>query len=71
MERTGAMTFAEFSNGLRILHSIDGHELPGMSEVQIRAFISNPVQFLIRADDPTAAIIWQAVEKRQKPAVKP
>lgn len=60
------MTFAEFSNGLRILRSIDSHELPGMTQIQIRAFMSNPVEFLIRADDPTAQIIWNAIEARMK-----
>ncbi len=58
------MTFAEFSNGLRVLCSIDDHELPGMTQIQIRDFMFNPTKFLICADDPTAQIIWQAVEAR-------
>lgn len=58
------MTQREFGNAIRILWSIDAHELPDLAPHQIRAFLINPVQFFVRADDPTAAGIWKAIEAR-------
>lgn len=58
------MEINAFLNRVKILRSIDGHELPGMSPDQITKFIASPIDFLIRCDDPTATIIWKAVEAR-------
>lgn len=51
-----------FFNAIRILHSLDAHELPG---VPFDAFNDNPAEFLMRADDPTTDAIWSAIQKRQ------
>jgi hypothetical protein len=57
-----------FRNRLRILNSIDSFELPGMPDEKVRAFLRDPVRFLIRADEPTAQLIWAALERRERPA---
>jgi hypothetical protein len=56
------MTFREFHNGLRILRSIDSHELfdpPWYPE-----FNKDPYRFLITCADETAERIWTVMLKR-------
>lgn len=56
----------QFANRLRILRSIDLHELTevGFPETRWNAFVVDPYNFLIRADDDTAAKLWAIIEKR-------
>ena len=61
------MTLREFHNALRIMRSIDGHELPGLHPRQVEAFIADPYGFFIRAEDAVAEQIWAAIQKRQTP----
>lgn len=56
---------AQFRNRLRILRSIDRHEIPGLEIGAWRRFVDDPFEFLIRADDEQAALIWDVVRKRE------
>lgn len=58
------MTQRQFLNALRILHSIDQHELPDLAREDWPRFRDDPVRFLLRADDPTSDAIWRAIERR-------
>lgn len=58
------MTRHEFLNRIRSLHCIDASDLP-LSPEQGRAFIADPVRFIIRTDDDVADAIFAAVEARQ------
>lgn len=68
------MTFAEFHNSLRILTSIDKHELIEAGVLDHSepdhsvwiAFRDDPFRWLIRADDETAAKLWTIIERRQR-----
>lgn len=52
-----------FMNSLRILHSM---EPEGMLPVGARhRFMDDPVEYLLRADDPTVDRIWAAIQERQ------
>lgn len=64
------MTLREFHNALRILRSIDGHELPDLHPQQVEAFIADPYAYFIRAEDAVAERIWAAVQKRQPEGFK-
>jgi hypothetical protein len=57
-----AMNLAQFHNGLRILNSIDAHELG--DPAWWPQFRDGPPRFLLSADDPTTEIIWGAMVKR-------
>lgn len=56
------MTFDEFHNGLRLLHSIDASELGNPDWWP--DFTANPPAFLIHCSDENADLIWVAMEKR-------
>jgi hypothetical protein len=66
------MTLAEFHNGLRILSSIDFHELAAAGaitddahgEVEWEHFRANPWRYFIAAEDDCAAKIWTIVSRR-------
>lgn len=60
------MTFAEFHNALRILTSVDRHELADVftDGAAWHAFRTDPFRFFIRADDDTAQAIWRVIERR-------
>jgi hypothetical protein len=60
------MTLAEFSNELRRLHCIDAFMVPELSEARGLAFVRNPVQFFIHADDATQKAIWDAMERDRR-----
>lgn len=57
------MTLHEFLNELRRLHCIEGYDIPELRPHRQAAFVRDPVQFLIRADDATAEAIWRAMER--------
>lgn len=54
-----------FLNRLKLLSSIDLHEIEGMTEATWCVFSLRPYEFFIRADDPTQAAIWAAIMKRE------
>lgn len=56
------MDMAEFQNGLRILQSIDAHELGDPEWYD--AFRVDPFRYLMRCADNIADQIWAAMEKR-------
>ena len=70
------MTFEQFHNGLRLLRSIDLHELqaeglwPDLAHESTRVSVSwinfrdSPWNYFIRCDDETAAKIWAVMVKR-------
>lgn len=64
------MTFAEFHNALRILTSIDHHELVAAG-VNLDApnnwpvFRADPFRWFIRASDADAQKVWRIIERRQ------
>lgn len=65
------MTLAEFHNALRILTSIDRHELEAarvIAQGDNNAwgnFRRDPFRWLIRADDRMAERLWNIIERRQ------
>jgi hypothetical protein len=56
------MTRDEFHNGLRLLNSIDSHEIG--NPPWYGNFVDHPSRFFIRSDDETADLIWSAMERR-------
>ncbi|HQS14975.1 hypothetical protein [Reyranella sp.] len=66
------MTFAEFHNALRILTSIDRHELEAAGVIKAGdhnawgTFTRDPFRWFIRADDASAAKLWGIIERRQR-----
>jgi hypothetical protein len=69
------MSKTEFHNALRILHSIDLHELQTvglwLNPDNIASWVKfqdNPYLFFIRADDETSDKIWQVVVARNRKA---
>lgn len=58
-----------FVNALRILCSIDRHELTEagvpMGDEQWNAFRRNPVAVLVHSDEERIARIWSIIERRQ------
>ncbi len=60
------MTLSEFSNALRILHSIDSDEVYlAIPHRAWLAFRDDAVDCFLRADDPTQAKLWAIIEARQ------
>ena len=55
----------QFCNRLRIMHSLDLHEIEGFPPEQYGKFSANPYVFLIRSDDAMQAAIWAAILKRE------
>ena len=55
-----------FLNRLRILRSIDQHEVPELDDTQWRHFRDKPPEFVIRCGDAAAEHIWEALRKREK-----
>ena len=54
-----------FVNRLRILRSIDYHEVPGLDERQWCAFRDKPFEFMIRCSDDSREHIFDALRKRE------
>jgi hypothetical protein len=76
---TPRMTQHQFTNGLRVLQSLDlpelqavglfvapEHKRSGKTVADIRwtGFRNDPSRFLMKCDDPTAAKIWEAMRRR-------
>ena len=61
------MTKVEFHNALRILRSIDSHEL-GDPEWWPK-FRDDPYRFFIRCNDADRETIWKIVERRQTASI--
>lgn len=61
------MTLAEFSNALRILHSIDWPDAKGImsGEAYDYDYRRDPVRYFLRADDATQAKLWAIIEARR------
>ena len=57
-----------FLNRLRILRSLDQHEVPAVWWHQFR---DDPYEYLIRCPDDEAEHIWTALRKREPPPVTP
>ena len=59
------MTFEEFHNALRVLRSIDRHEIGRiLSEQDWLDFRYNPQDWFIRAEDAKARAVWAVIEAR-------
>lgn len=63
------MTFDEFHNALRILSSIDAHELRELdteiwTDAEWIKFRDDPWRYFIKADDECAVMIWSVITKR-------
>lgn len=72
------MTLAEFHNGLRLLRSIDEHEVCAarassaggvLLPDRYEEFRRDPYRFFITCDDDEMAVIWAAMVRRG--AIKP
>ncbi len=62
------MTKREFRNNLRILRSIDYHEVSWMSPEKWVSFRDRPYGFCIRCSDADYDRIWAVIEGRQPAA---
>ena len=56
----------KFQNQIRSLFNIEAHDMPDLQEIDLMAFLLNPVKFFLFCDDATAEIIFAAVQKRQR-----
>ena len=54
----------QFHNQIRILYSLDFHDLLGVDLDFWIAFRDNPAKTLLTCSDKHADIVWRAVEKR-------
>ena len=52
-----------FQNRLRILRSIDGFEVPGLSNLP--KFIRDPFEYMVRCSDADGDLIFRALIKRE------
>jgi hypothetical protein len=63
------MTFDEFHNALRILLSIDQHELVEVGieidDAEWIKFRDDPLRYFVKAHDDAATRIWSIIGKRQ------
>lgn len=64
------MTFEKFLNALRIMRSIDLHEIEAAG-IDLESFIwpsfrEDPYRWFIRASDKDAAAVWSIIERRNK-----
>lgn len=72
MSATRQSDLADFHNRLRILGSIDFHELvaagaitdDNWGEIEWTHFRLNPYRYFIAADDDVCQRIWQVIERR-------
>ena len=56
------MTKREFRAALTVLWSIDRSDVPVLTDAQWLWFRNDPIDFYLRADDPTADAIWRAAQ---------
>lgn len=65
------MELQEFHNALRILRSIDRHELEEaglqLTDNQWLIFCHGPHDWFLRASDDEARKVWKIIEERMKP----
>ena len=54
-----------FVNRLRIMHSLDAHELEGMSESYVRQFLANPFRTMMKLDERNLRIVAKAIQRRE------
>lgn len=59
------MKLHRFLNALRILRSIDRHEVRWMPEIIWQRFNDDPFETLLRLDDDMAAKVFAVIEARQ------
>ena len=57
------LAFRRFVNALKILRSLDEHEVPGL--MSWPAFRDDPYRYFIRASGKDQATIWRALNQRQ------
>jgi hypothetical protein len=62
--------FRAFRNALLILHSLDYHEVPFLSEKEWESFREEPYDFFMITSSSNASLIWQAIQKRQPEELK-
>jgi hypothetical protein len=66
-----SIQFKAFHNALRILHSLDYHEVSFLNVRDWDIFRDNPYEFFITTNDAYAILIWEAIQKRQPPNLRP
>jgi hypothetical protein len=62
--------FRAFHNALRILRSLDYHEVSFLSEEEWESFRDNPYKFFTSTSDSNASLIWAAIQRRQPVELK-
>lgn len=55
----------QFVNRLRLLRSLDYHELDGMTETMWARFRDSPYMTLMAMDERNSGIVWRALRKRE------
>ena len=64
------ITLGQFLNGLKILNSIDAHELIGvgldamLDDDKWRLFRDDPFSWMMRAPSPDVEAVWRVMIKR-------
>ena len=54
----------QFNNLLRVLISIDRHEVPFLTDVQYEVFGADPYRFFIRCSDEACDKLWSVMQGR-------
>lgn len=54
-----------FANKLRIINSLEAHELEGMSSAVKRQFLVNSPSVFLKMHPSDRAIVWEALRKRE------
>jgi hypothetical protein len=64
--------FRAFHNALRILRSLDYHEVSFLNDDDHSwaAFYKDPYEFFITTSDSNASLIWAAIQRRQPEELK-
>ena len=57
---------ASFTNMLRSMFNIDGHQLPELGKDRQWEFLKDPVRYFMRSSDADQDAIWREIMKRQK-----
>jgi hypothetical protein len=65
-----SIPFRAFHNALRILHSLDYHEVSFLTEGQWSVFRDNPYSYFMSTSTQNAVRIWEAIQKRQPQELK-
>ena len=61
------MDMHSFVNRLRIMISLDGWELVGLSKHMTERFLADPYRTMMRMDEDNLRIVWDAIERRAAP----